>query len=144
MAKQPVQIGEVKIFDDPSDPLVFYTLQATVNGKKYSSFANVTRTGIKAGENIETKMVGEIMGSMSRGLLTGVWEHGGTPLSRMRAELADLDEKYSKLDAFISGEVYATLPHATRSDLCEQHKHMEAYTIVLRRRIVKMEAKASD
>ena len=59
-------------------------------------------------------------------------------LSRMISELEGLEEKFSKLDAFIMGEHYSALPADTRMDLCEQHRHMEGYVRVLKRKINKM------
>ena len=55
---------------------------------------------------------------------------------RVVEERAELEDKLGKLQAFITGERFATVPDAERGRLVVlQHKLMEAYALVLEQRI---------
>jgi hypothetical protein len=54
---------------------------------------------------------------------------------RVVAEKAELDEKVSKLDAFIHGPVYSSLPEPERLRMMRQFCHMKDYSNVLAERI---------
>lgn len=69
---------------------------------------------------------------------------GSTVLSRMVDELTGLEEKFSKLDTFIMSEHFEKLQKIERLDLCEQHRHMEQYAAVLKRRINRMTSVVED
>jgi len=64
----------------------------------------------------------------------------GQPLTssyqdRVRAEKSDLSNKTDKLESFINGSVYPTLPPAEQSRLTRQHLIMQLYEQVLSERI---------
>ena len=54
---------------------------------------------------------------------------------RVMEERADLEEKLGKLQAFITGERFSSLPDAEQGRLVLQHHVMLAYALVLEQRI---------
>lgn len=54
---------------------------------------------------------------------------------RVIAEKTDLDAKIVKLTAFLTGEIYPTLPQAEQARLTRQLNHMRDYSLVLNERI---------
>jgi hypothetical protein len=55
---------------------------------------------------------------------------------RVIAEKAELDAKIEKLDAFVQGDVFGTLPPKEQKRLLKQRHHMTVYSSVLGERIV--------
>ena len=53
----------------------------------------------------------------------------------LEIELSELHDKYTKLDAFITGDKFASLPRVDRELLIRQHKAMEGYYFILQDRI---------
>ena len=62
-------------------------------------------------------------------------EPDDTFLDRMEIEISELHDKYNKLDAFITGDKFASLPRVDRELLIRQHKAMEDYYFILQDRI---------
>lgn len=58
-----------------------------------------------------------------------------TFLDRMEIEISELHDKYTKLDAFITGDKFASLSRVDRELLIRQHKAMEDYYFILQDRI---------
>ena len=54
---------------------------------------------------------------------------------RVVEERAELEDKLGKLQAFITGERFASVPDAEQGRLVLQHKLMESYALVLEQRI---------
>jgi len=54
---------------------------------------------------------------------------------RVLQEKSELDEKRSKLEVFVHGDVCKNLPIMERSDLWDQLRAMKEYSLVLGRRI---------
>jgi hypothetical protein len=54
---------------------------------------------------------------------------------RVVVEKQELDEKITKLTAFIGGTIFAGLPDAERSRLSIQLQHMNGYSEILSQRI---------
>lgn len=55
--------------------------------------------------------------------------------SRLLVEVTELKNKVEKLENFIDGDIYDTLPEIDRTDLKEQLNHMKNYLLVLNRRV---------
>ncbi len=55
--------------------------------------------------------------------------------SRLFTEFSELQQRIVKLENFILGDVYDTLPDIDKEDLKEQRQHMQAYSRVLERRV---------
>ena len=64
---------------------------------------------------------------------------GKTFLDRLRVEVAELEGRQSKLDTFVNGEVFGSLPQGDRMDLLEQNQLMIQLKAVLNRRLIKLE-----
>lgn len=54
---------------------------------------------------------------------------------RLFQEYSDLQSKIEKLEKFILGDVYDTLPDVDKKDLKEQLKHMNEYCRILSYRV---------
>ena len=54
---------------------------------------------------------------------------------RVVEERAELEDKLGKLQAFITGESFATLSDAEQGQLVLQHKLMKSYALILKRHI---------
>ena len=54
---------------------------------------------------------------------------------RVLEELTELEDKIGKLQVFIIGDCFASLPVAEQGRLALQHKIMESYAMVLKQRI---------
>jgi hypothetical protein len=55
--------------------------------------------------------------------------------ARLVHEHDELDARIEKLESFITGNVFESLPEDDRADLREQLRHMRAYSTVLARRM---------
>lgn len=144
--EQLTTIGELRINTNPNNPTVLYFLKVTVNGQKFGHFLEVSKEELAAGTEVETQIVGKLLTVMGHGVLTGEWE---TPaiepkkedcasrLNRMKQELEEVSTRFKKLDDFLLGDSFASLPANDRQDLCSQHRFMEGYVGVLSRRVAK-------
>ena len=66
---------------------------------------------------------------------TGVRQAPLTFLDRMKAEHAELVERYNKLTEFTLTPAFKNIPHIEQVDLKEQARHMLKYGLVLGKRI---------
>ena len=56
-------------------------------------------------------------------------------IHKLSAEHASVHERFKRLDTFLLGETYETLPYEDRIDLSSQWRYMSGYVTVLQRRI---------
>ena len=65
-----------------------------------------------------------------------------TPLSRVKAEHQELDQRWNKLSAFLVSDIYRDLSNAHRQLLLEQQEIMGRYGRILTKRISLLEREA--